>query len=419
MFLFHKHFNFHYLVITTIIILNVIKANYIAMDEKLENVFKNYLKFSFQGNIIPQTKLEKSESPKISIIIPMYNEEKNAEKVIRTIQNQDLQEIEIVCVNDNSKDNTLDILKDLQKEDPRITIINNKKNRGVIYNRIYGAIRSKGQYVTFVDADDGLCNRNILTKAYNVATKEHNENIDIVHYQTCGCIVNDEGQFEKFAIFYTFNPTTFGKVVRAPYIGDNYFQGKKDVTGSGFVFDKIYSRSLIIRAANYIGPDIWNQNLVYIDDLLLCFAAMKSAKTIVSISDIGYWHYFDKKTSVTSSVWEIEGNRLKNPAKTNKKIGDFLIIVERLLQMTDNEPQSGEFREFALMQIGTDEYLPTIARSVHFERYLFLIEKAYKWKYINQSSKNRIKKLFNYVLNFEINSDDKFSYLFDKNTKKK
>ena len=419
MFLFHKHFNFHYLLITTIIILKAIKANYIAMDDKLENVFRNYLTFSFQGNIVPQTKLEKSESPKISIIIPMYNEEKNAKKVIRTIQNQDLQEIEIVCVNDNSKDNTLNLLKDLQKEDPRITIINNKKNRGVIYNRIYGAIKSKGKYVTFVDADDGLCNRNILSKAYNIATKEHNETIDIVHYQTCGCIVNDEGQFEKFAIFFTFNPNTFGKVVRAPYIGDNYFQGNKDVTGSGFVFDKIYSRSLIIRAANYIGPDIWNQNLVYIDDLLLCFAAMKTANTIVSISDIGYWHYFDKKTSVTSGVWEIEGNRLKNPKKTNKKIGDFMIIVERLLKMTDNEPQSGEFREFALMQIGTDEYLPTIARSVHFEKYLFLIEKAYKWKYINQSSKNRIKKFFNYVLNFEINSNDRFSYLFDKNIKKK
>ena len=37
----------------------------------------------------------------------------------------------------------------------------------------------------------------------------------------------------------------------------------------------------------------------------------------------------------------------------------------------------------------------------------------------NQSSKNRIKKFFNYVLNFEINADEKFSYLFDKNSKKK
>ena len=396
---------------------NLTVSNYVAMEEQMEKIFKEYLTYSFAGNLLPNRRMKKVSKPKISLIIPMYNEEKNAKKVIRSIQNQNLQEIEIVCVNDNSNDNTLKILEELQKEDPRITILTNKKNRGVIYNRIYGAIRSKGEYVTFIDADDALCNINILEKAYNIATKEHNEKIDIVHYQTCGCLVDDDGKMDKFAIFFTFNPNTFNQVIRAPYIGDNYFQNKKDVTGSGFVFDKIYSRSLIIRAANYIGPDIWNQNLVYIDDLLLCFAAMKNAKTIVSINDIGYWHFFDKKTSVTSGVWEIEGDRLKYPAKTNKKIGDFMIILERMLQLTENEPQSGEFREFALKQLGTDEFLPTISRSNHYEKYLFLVEKAYKWKYINKSTKNSLKKFFNYILSFEIDPNDKYSYLFDKSSK--
>ena len=48
------------------------------------------------------------------------------------------------------------MLESFQKEDPRITIITNKYNRGVIYNIIYGAIQSKGEYVTFIDAVDGL-----------------------------------------------------------------------------------------------------------------------------------------------------------------------------------------------------------------------------------------------------------------------
>ena len=400
-------------------LLNFSSSNYIAMEENMERVFREYLTFSFEGKLLPKRKMELSSKPKISLVIPMYNEQKNIKKVIRSIQNQNLQDIEIVCVNDNSNDKTLEILKELQKEDPRITILTNRQNRGVIYNRIYGAIRSKGEYVTFIDADDALCNINILEKAYKVATKEHNEKIDIVHYQTCGCLVDENGKMDKFAIFFTFNPNTFNQVIRAPYIGDNYFQNKKDVTGSGFVFDKIYSRELIIRVANYIGPDVWNQNLVYIDDLLLCFAAMKNAKTIVSINDIGYWHFFDKKTSVTSGVWEIEGNRLKNPAKTNKKIGDFITIVERILKLTENEPQSGELREFILKQIGSDEYMPTIARSVHYEKYIFLTEQAYKWKYNDKSAKARLKKFFNYLLSFEIKEKDKFAYLFEKNTKKK
>ena len=408
-----------YSLIFLLYLLNFSNSNYIAMEENMEKVFREYLTFSFEGKLLPKRKMELSSKPKISLIIPMYNEQKNAKKVIRSIQNQNLQDIEIVCVNDNSNDKTLEILKELQEEDPRITILTNRQNRGVIYNRIYGAIRSKGEYVTFIDADDALCNINILEKAYRVATKEHNEKIDIVHYQTCGCLVDENGKMDKFAIFFTFNPNTFNQVIRAPYIGDNYFQNKKDVTGSGFVFDKIYSRELIIRAANYIGPDVWNQNLVYIDDLLLCFAAMKNAKTIVSINDIGYWHFFDKKTSVTSGVWEIEGNRLKNPAKTNKKIGDFITIVERILKLTENEPQSGELREFILKQIGSDEYMPTIARSVHYEKYIFLTEQAYKWKYNDKSAKARIKKFFNYLLSFEIKEKDKFAYLFDKNTTKK
>ena len=408
-----------YSLIFIIYLLNFSNSNYIAMEENMEKVFREYLTFSFEGKLLPKRKMELSSKPKISLIIPMYNEQKNIKKVIRSIQNQNLQDIEIVCVNDNSNDKTLEILKELQKEDPRITILTNRQNRGVIYNRIYGAIRSKGEYVTFIDADDALCNINILEKAYKVATKEHNEKIDIVHYQTCGCLVDENGKMDKFAIFFTFNPNTFNQVIRAPYIGDNYFQNKKDVTGSGFVFDKIYSRELIIRAANYIGPDVWNQNLVYIDDLLLCFAAMKNAKTIVSINDIGYWHFFDKKTSVTSGVWEIEGNRLKNPAKTNKKIGDFITIVERILKLTENEPQSGELREFILKQIGSDEYMPTIARSVHYEKYIFLTEQAYKWKYNDKSAKARLKKFFNYLLSFEIKEKDKFAYLFEKNTKKK
>ena len=408
-----------YSLIFIIYLLNFSNSNYIAMEENMEKVFREYLTFSFEGKLLPKRKMELSSKPKISLVIPMYNEQKNIKKVIRSIQNQNLQDIEIVCVNDNSNDKTLEILKELQKEDPRITILTNRQNRGVIYNRIYGAIRSKGEYVTFIDADDALCNINILEKAYRVATKEHNEKIDIVHYQTCGCLVDENGKMDKFAIFFTFNPNTFNQVIRAPYIGDNYFQNKKDVTGSGFVFDKIYSRELIIRAANYIGPDVWNQNLVYIDDLLLCFAAMKNAKTIVSINDIGYWHFFDKKTSVTSGVWEIEGNRLKNPSKTNKKIGDFITIVERILKLTENEPQSGELREFILKQIGSDEYMPTIARSVHYEKYIFLTEQAYKWKYNDKSAKARLKKFFNYLLSFEIKEKDKFAYLFEKNTKKK
>ena len=382
------------------------------MDENMEKPFKHYITVWKDGNLLPGRKFAKSPTPKISLIIPMYNEEKNILPVIRSIQNQNLQEIEIVCVNDNSTDKTLSILESLQKEDPRITIITNKSNRGVLYNRIYGSIQSKGEYVTFIDADDGLCNIDILNKAYNIATKEHNEKIDIVHYQTCACTIKD-GVMDPFVIFFTFNPNNFNQVIRQPEIGDNYMQKKKNVSGSGLVFDKIYSRDLILRVADYIGPHIWNQNLIYCDDFILCFACMKQAKSIVNIGEIGYWHFIDQATSTTSNVWEIDGDRLKNPDKTNKKLGDYMIILERMLELTDDDKETLEIREDILSNLVQDQYLPSIARSVHFDKFLSLFEKLYNWKYTTPECKKRINGYVEFSLKYWVDPEKKVKYILE------
>ena len=386
---------------------------YVKMDENMEKPFKHYITVWKDGHLLPGRKFAKPPKPKISLIIPMYNEEKNILHCIRSIQNQNLQEIEIVCVNDNSNDKTLSILKDLQKEDPRIEIITNKTNRGVIYNRIYGAIQSKGEYVTFIDADDGLCNIDILNKAYNIATKKYNEKIDIVHYQTCACTIKENGQMDPFVIFFTFNPNNFDQIIRQPEIGENYMQKKKNVTGSGLVFDKIYTRELILRVADYLGPQIWNQNLIYVDDFLLCFACMKMTKSIVNIGEIGYWHFLDQATSTTSNVFEIDGDRLKNPEKTNKKLGDYMIILERILQLTDNEPGTLEFREDIIKGLLKEEYLPTFARSVHFDKLISLFDKLYRWKHTDLECKKRIQSYVKLILSYKVEPEKKYSHILN------
>ena len=381
------------------------------MDVSMQQPFLNYIDYCRRGVFLPNRRLERVDNPKISLVIPMYNEENNVLPIIRSVQNQNLQEFEIICINDNSNDGTLSILKSLQKEDPRINIITNKVNRGVIYNRIYGGMIAKGEYVTFLDADDSLANIDILNVAYETATKKFNEKIDIVHYQSCGSMQTDNGKIESLVIFNTYNPNNFDKIVRKPYIGDNYMQKKKDVTGSGLVFDKIYKKDLIYRIADYLGPHIWNQNLIYVDDFLLAFAAMKTADTIVNIASIGYFHLIDKQTSTTSNVWEIEGDKLKNPEKSNKKIGDYMTILERMLQLTENEPQSLEFRESIIYELVNDDYLKAIARSVHYEKYLSLFEMMFNWKYADEDSKKRIREKVNKIFEFKIDAKRKYSDL--------
>ncbi len=389
------------------------RPSYLKMDLQYETPLKYYVTLCKKGMLLPGRKFIRSEKPKISVIIPMYNEEKNALTIIRSVQNQTLQDIEIVCVNDNSNDKTLEILESLQKVDPRITIITNLTNRGVIYNRIFGALQSKGEYVTFIDADDAMCNFEIFERAYNNATKDFGEKLDIVHYQTCGCKYLDNGEMDNFYLFFTFNLHNFNKVIKQPEIRDNYMQKKKHVTGSGFVFDKIYSKELIYRIADYLGPHIWNQNLIFVDDFLLAFAAMRTTNSIVNSGQVGYWHFMDTVTSTTSNVFEIEGYRLKNPDKTNKKLGDYMIILERMLELTDDDKETLEIREDILSNLVQDQYLPSIARSVHFDKFLSLFEKLYNWKYITPDAKKRINKYVEFCLKYWVDPEKKVRYILE------
>ena len=389
------------------------RPSYLPMEPQYEGPLKYYVTLCKQGLLLPGRKFKRSENPKISVIIPMYNEQKNALTIIRSCQNQTMQDIEIVCVNDNSNDKTLEILESLQKVDPRIVIITNETNRGVIYNRIFGALHSRGEYVTFIDADDAMCNFEIFQKAYDNATKDYGEKLDIVHYQTCGCKYLDNGEMDKFYLFFTFNLFNFNKVIKQPEIRDNYMQKKKHVTGSGFVFDKIYSRNLIKRIADYIGPHIWNQNLIFVDDFLLAFAAMRTTDSIVNSGQVGYWHFMDTVTSTTSNVFEIIGDRLKNPDKTNKKLGDYMIILERMLELTEDDKESLEIREDILSNLVQDQYLPSIARSVHFDNFLSLFEKLYNWKYITKEAQKRINKYVEFCLKYWVDPAKKIKYILD------
>ena len=391
-----------------------IKPQFVPMDKSMEESLRLYITYSRKGVLAKNKIFEKYDNPKISIIIPMYNEEKNALGVIRSIQNQSLEELEIVIVNDNSNDGTLSVVKKLQEEDPRITILTNKSNRGVIYNRIFGALKSKGEYITYLDADDGLCNPYILEKSYNLATQEYGEKIDMIHYQTCGAVVDENGEMGNFILFNTFTPRNFGKVLRQPDISENYFQKGNNITGSGFVFDKIFSRELMRRTADYIGPEYWNQNLIFSDDFLLCYAAMRMTHTMVNIGEVGYWHNFDTVGSTTANVWKLDGYKLQFPDKTNKKILDFIIITERIMELTEEEPQFADFRENNMKKLGEDHYMQTVARSAYYDRYLTICADFINWKYIKPDMKKRNIEFLKHLLSFNVGLRKKFGYILEE-----
>lgn len=89
----------------------------------------------------------------ISIIVPVYNAEKYLEACIRSIVNQTYKDIEIVCVDDGSTDNSGKICEEWKKKDDRIKVYH-KINGGLMSAWQYGVERAKGEYIGFVDSDD-------------------------------------------------------------------------------------------------------------------------------------------------------------------------------------------------------------------------------------------------------------------------
>ena len=117
---------------------------------------------------------EKQKSPEISIIIPIYNREKHLEKCIRSVIEQDFENIEIICVNDGSEDKSLEILESLQKEDERIVIVN-KKNGGSSSARNAALKIARGKYCLNIDSDDWI-EQGYFKAIYERAEKD---NLDI------------------------------------------------------------------------------------------------------------------------------------------------------------------------------------------------------------------------------------------------
>ena len=90
---------------------------------------------------------------KVSIIVPIYNTEKYLYECINSILKQNLTEIEIICINDGSSDNSENIIKNFQSKDSRIKYIK-QQNQGLSAARNKGILESKSKYVMFVDSDD-------------------------------------------------------------------------------------------------------------------------------------------------------------------------------------------------------------------------------------------------------------------------
>lgn len=124
--------------------------------------------------------MKTNNCPKVSVIIPVYNVELYLADCLDSVINQTLRELEIICVNDGSTDNSLAILRKYQEADKRIEIIDSFRNGGQSHARNQGINKARGEYIYFLDSDDMIVPE-AMEELYLLSKRE---NLDIVYFDT-------------------------------------------------------------------------------------------------------------------------------------------------------------------------------------------------------------------------------------------
>ena len=134
----------------------------------------NYIEFcklTLDEKLIYKQKKENYDKPIISIVLPAYNKQNILLKSIRSIQNQNFENIEIIIVNDGSNDNSSNIFNFLLETDSRIRIFHHITNLGLYRSRLDGILYSRGKYIIAFDTGDLYEDNYVLQDAYNIIEK--------------------------------------------------------------------------------------------------------------------------------------------------------------------------------------------------------------------------------------------------------
>lgn len=239
-------------------------------------------------------------SLRITVIVPVYNVEKYLEKCIKSITDQTYKNLEIICVNDGSTDNSLQILTELSVKDLRIKVIS-QENSGVSAARNAGLDIASGDYITFVDSDDEL-EPDMYEVLVSLAEKY---NADIAH---CGYKkVHFDGSTKDVC-------GTGQLLVQNSAEASSCLLSGQHFTGS--LCNKLYRSSLL-------GNIRFDTALKINEDVLFNAQMFKKADSTVFF-DVPKYYYFERKNSACFRTTSI------------RKKQDSVIAAEEILRLYEN-----------------------------------------------------------------------------------
>lgn len=240
---------------------------------------------------------------KLSIIVPVYNVEKYLPKCLESLIKQTLKDIEIICVNDGSMDNSLAILKEFASRDSRIRIIDNQ-HQGVAKTRNTGIEQSTGEYIGFVDSDDYI-DIDFFEKLYNSATKS---NSDIA----IASILKHKNFFNIYNAKYTKEETAITIQDKIKLCEDKkhfFFYAWNKIYHSGFIKENNIK---------------FSEGQIY-EDVMFAIKALYYSNKIISVYGTKY-HYIEHENSLT-----------KYKDKTGEKEHDLIKAYSELQEFCNSK----------------------------------------------------------------------------------
>lgn len=229
---------------------------------------------------------------KVSVIIPVYNVENYLKKCLDSVINQTLKNIEIICINDGSTDNSLKILEEYSKKDNRIIVLN-QENQGQSIARNNGLKIAKGEFIGFVDSDDYI-SLNFYEKLYNSA-KKYNSQIAVADiFRFCDKTNND-----KYILKIKKEENTVNKNLKFKYC---------NVPRCCYIWNKIYKREELLKTNIRFKENKKFEDVIWLHKILFL---LKGLSTITGAT----YYYRNNSTSTVN----LKNEKTDNEHRENEK----------------------------------------------------------------------------------------------------
>ena len=264
----------------------VINIQNLNLTEETDIIEKSY-QFSENGTILNHIREKRRKNPFLSIIIPIFNNEKNIKRIITSIENQSYKDIEIIFVDDSSTDNSVEEIEQYKRKDKRIKIVKHKTKKGLFITRNDGVLNSIGEYIIFVESN-GLLIDGILKKIFGTIEIYETDIIKFESFYLDNNILEKyelDDDIKKYKVIY--QPDIL-KLSFTPYRG-KLFQNKLNLWGKA-IKRTLYS-NIIDKLSNYYKNQNWN---LY-EDNALDFLLLKNAESYVFVKENGYLYEKNKE----------------------------------------------------------------------------------------------------------------------------